>query len=56
MAGGVSGVGVETIDAVLVEGGRLSALKNVLQTRGVGKSEDAKAVASISVTVLCPRK
>lgn len=41
MAAWVLSVGVQTVDAVLVKGGGLRAVENVVEPRWVRKSEDA---------------
>lgn len=50
MAAGVLGVGVQTVDAVLVEGGGLRAVEDVVKPRWVRQSEDAVAVWMLAET------
>lgn len=44
MAAGMLGVGIQTGNVVLVEGGGLSAMEDVVEPRWVRQSEDAVAV------------
>lgn len=48
MATWVLSVGVQTVDAVLVEGGGLRAVQNVVEPRWVRQSEDAVAMWTLT--------
>lgn len=44
MAAGVLSVGVQTVDAMLVKGGRLCAVEDVVKPGWIRETEDAVAV------------
>lgn len=44
MAAGVLSVGIQAVNAVLVEGGGLSTMEDMVEPRWVCQSEDAVAV------------
>ena len=48
VAGGLLRAGVKIVNSVLMERGRLVAMKNVWQARRIGQTENAKSVTSVS--------